>query len=100
MKATPADTNPRRLARERLLSVTELAAQWSVDRHTVVRLLDQAGVQAIYLSGQAYGTRRYAERDIEAFLKSRQATSRPLADGALPRKRSGARRKVPVPRGE
>ena len=80
------------LARERLVSVTELAEQWDVDRHTVVRLLDEAGVNAIYLSAKAYGTRRYAERDIDEFLWSRQATARPLTSGQVTRRRPGVRR--------
>lgn len=84
------------LARERLVSVTELAEQWDVDRHTVVRLLDEAGVQAIYLSAKAYGTRRYTARDIDEFLRSRQAAVRPAASGQVTRRRAGVRRKLIV----
>ena len=90
-KRTPARGSVS-LACERLVSVTELAEQWDVDRHTVVRLLDEAGVKAIYLSVKAYGTRRYAESDIDEFLRSRQANARPLASGHVTRRRPGVRR--------
>ena len=88
------------LARERLISVTELAEQWSIDRHTVVRLLEEAGVRAIYLSAKAYGTRRYAVRDIDEFLKARQTTTRPLACGHVTRRRPGVRGKLGVARAD
>ena len=82
------------LVHERLLSVVELAKQWGVDRHTVVRLLNEAGVKAIYLSEKAYGTRRYVARDIDEFLHSRQATVRPIASGLVTRHRPGVRRQL------
>ena len=56
------------LANERLISVAELAELWAVDRHTVVRLLDAAGVKPLFLSKKARGTRRYIAREVEEFL--------------------------------
>ena len=82
------------LVGERLISVIELAERWGIDRHTVVRLLNEAGVNAIYLSGKAYGTRRYVARDIDEFLRSRQAAVRPAASGQVTRRRPGVRRKL------
>ena len=93
MEQSATTRDHKSLAQQRLVSVTELAEQWDVDRHTVVRLLDEAGVKAIYLSGKAYGTRRYAERDIDEFLRSRQATARPVASGQVSRRRPGVRGK-------
>ena len=61
------------LSSERMISVAELADLWSVDRHTVVRLLDGAGVHPYYLSQKSGGTKRYLERDIEYYLQSCQA---------------------------
>ena len=84
------------LVGERLISVIELAERWGIDRHTVVRLLDEAGVKAIYLSDKAYGTRRYVARDIDDFLRSRQAAIRPVASGQVSRRRPGVRRKQVV----
>lgn len=55
---------------DRLIPIAELADRWSVDRHTVVRLLDEAGVRPYYLSQKAGGTKRYRERDIEQYLNS------------------------------
>jgi hypothetical protein len=86
-------TEKQSLVDERLISVTELADRWGIDRHTVVRLLDEAGIMAIYLSGKAYGTRRYAARDIDQFLQCRQAAARPLAEGQTTRRRLGIRRR-------
>lgn len=54
----------------RMIPVAELAERWSVDRHTVVRLLDEAGVRPYYLSQKVGGTKRYLDRDIEQFLQS------------------------------
>lgn len=52
---------------ERLLSVNDVAQRWAVSRSTVTRVLDAAGVSAVYLSGARRGVRRYRVSDIRAF---------------------------------
>lgn len=61
------------LVSEQLVSVSELAERWQVDRHTVVRLLEDAGVMPLYLSRKSRGTRRYLARDVDRFLETSQA---------------------------
>ena len=61
------------LVSEELVSVSELAERWKVDRHTVVRLLEEASIMPLYLSKKSRGTRRYLARDIDRFLATSQA---------------------------
>ena len=70
---TRIKNNKNALLNEHFVPVAELAERWSVDRHTVVRLLDEAGIRPYYLSQKAGGTKRYLERDIEQFLQSCKA---------------------------
>lgn len=54
----------------RLVSPDELARRWSVSRSTVIRVLDSAGISAVFLSGAKRGVRRYRMSDISAYEAS------------------------------
>ena len=54
---------------EELLSVKELSKRWKVHRRTVRRLLDEGGVQPVFLSRRRKGTIRYRAHDVDRFVE-------------------------------
>jgi DNA-binding transcriptional regulator YhcF (GntR family) len=53
-----------------LVSVKTLAARWDCSRTTVSRLLEDAGVEPVFLGKGRNGSKRYRKKDVDAFLKS------------------------------
>lgn len=53
----------------RFVSVKTLAELWDCSRTTVSRLLDEAGVEALYFGKGRNGSRRYLKADIDRFLE-------------------------------
>ena len=53
-----------------LISVKTLAKQWDCSRTSVCRLLEEAGVEPVFLGRGTNGTKRYLKRDVDGFLRS------------------------------
>ena len=53
-----------------LISVKTLAKQWDCSRTTVSRLLEEAGVEPVFLGKGRNGAKRYLKRDVDGFLRS------------------------------
>ncbi len=52
-----------------MLTLAELASRWSMDRKTVRRLLDQAGVKSYVFGPKRNSSVRYAKSDVEKYLE-------------------------------
>lgn len=64
----------RSTALPRLVSLSTLAKKWDVSATTVRRLLDDAGVNPIFLSRKKGGTVRYPLEDIKGFIEASSAS--------------------------
>lgn len=51
-------------ADDRLLGVNEIAGRWSCSRSTAVRILDEQGIAAVFLTRAKRGIRRHRLADI------------------------------------
>jgi hypothetical protein len=56
-------------ADKEMITLAELSTRWSMDRKTVRRLLDQAGVKCYVFGPKRNSSVRYAKDDVEKFLE-------------------------------
>jgi len=62
-----------------MVTLAELARQWRMDRKTVRRLLEAAGVPCYVFCARRNGSIRYSRSEVESYLRMCKGRTKPTA---------------------